>query len=174
MDAARFRTAAMWLGVIAAAILVFMVSWAIGSSVFRAAPAASVSPVTTPVDTAPDEPATPATGPTRPGPGLPSINLPSPEDVAREAALRAGIAGVDAALATLPTDTPDGERTSAALKKAWAAASEDLLADKKPRQALEKFRDQVDKQRDDGNLRLWEAEAVKLALSAVEALVPAA
>ena len=60
------------------------------------------------------------------------------------------------------------------MKKAWAAASEDLLADKKPRQALEKFRDQVDKQRDDGNLRLWEAEAVKLALSAVEALVPAA
>ena len=174
VDAARFRTAALWLGVIAAAILVFMVSWAIGSSVFRAAPAASASPVATPVDTAPDEPATPATGPTRPGPGLPSINLPSPEDVAREAALRAGIAGVDAALATLPTDTPDGERTSAALKKAWAAASEDLLADKKPRQALEKFRDQVDKQRDDGNLRLWEAEAVKLALSAVEALVPAA
>ena len=71
------------------------------------------------------------------------------QDVAREAALRAGIAGVDAALATLPTDTPDGERTSAALKKAWAAASEDLLADKKPRQALEKFRDQVDKQREE-------------------------
>ena len=46
VDAAPFKTAAMWIGVLVAALLVFMVSWAVGSTIFRAAPAADATPST--------------------------------------------------------------------------------------------------------------------------------
>ena len=179
MNAKPFRTAGLWIGVLVAAILVFMVSWAVGSTVFRAAsdplaspgPASGAEPGTAPTSTAPKTAPTTKAPTTKQPPSGPSITLPTLPS-AQDAALRAAIAGVDAALATLPTDTKDGERTASALKKSWAAASDDLLAGKKPQQALDKFRDQIDKQRDDGNLRLWEAEGIKLAVRAVQATLP--
>lgn len=169
VDDSRFRTAALWIGVLVAAILVFMVSWAVGSTIFRAAPAQSATPGTPSTqasEPAASDPAT-STPPSAWTPSLPS--LPSVED----AALRAAIAGVDAALGALPTDSKDAERTSAALKKAWSKASDDLLANKKPQQALDKFRDAVDGQREDGNLNRFEAEAIKLAVRGVQATLPA-
>lgn len=168
-----FRTAAMWIGVLVAAILVFMVSWAVGATVFKAMPAVSASPPTA-QSTDPNAPATdaPPARTTEPRSAPPRVTLPSAPDIAQEAALRAGIAGVDAALGALPTDTKEARRTSSTLKKSWAAASDDLRANKKPRQALEKFRSEVNSEREDGNLRLWEAEGIKLALAAVKAALP--
>lgn len=183
VDTSGFRTAAMWIGVLVAAFLVFMVSWAVGSTIFRGTPAVSAAPSsapaaeTQPAETQPAEP-DPAPEPaptsepaTRPAPSLPSITLPTIPS-AGDAALRAGIAGVDAALNALPTETKDAARTSAALQQAWARAKEDLLANKRPNQALDKFRDEIDKQRDKGTLNLLEAEGIKLALRAVQATLP--
>ena len=147
-----FRRAGLWLGVVIAAIVIFMVAWAAGSQVLRglqgtpaAAPTASAPAPTT-------RPSLPVTLPT----------LPTGEQVALQAALT----GVDAALAALP-DT----KASQALDKAWAAARADIEAGDSPAKAVESMRKEIARQRDKGDLNPLEAGALDLALSAVRAAI---
>ncbi|WP_165490145.1 serine/threonine-protein kinase [Propioniciclava sinopodophylli] len=173
-----FRTAALWLGVIIVAILVFMAAWAIGSQMFRgvaaatpasAVPGASAQPTRdAEPTTAPRRPTAPATEPpaSRPPVALPSLpitlpTLPSGEEVA----LRTALAGVDAALAALPADS----KAAKALTKAWESSRDDVADGIDPGAALDQMAEEIDKQREKGELNPLEAGAIRLALSAVRA-----
>ena len=172
-----FRTAALWLGVIIVAILVFMAAWAIGSQMFRgvaaatpasAVPGASAQPTRDAEPTTAPRTTAPATEPpaSRPPVALPSLpitlpTLPSGEEVA----LRTALAGVDAALAALPADS----KAAKALTKAWESSRDDVADGIDPGAALDQMAEEIDKQREKGELNPLEAGAIRLALSAVRA-----
>lgn len=182
-DPRRFRTAAAWIAVLIAAVLVFAIMWAIGNQVVApvaATPSASptsatrspsAKPTTTtvaPKTTAPKTTAPRTTAPTT------TPRTTSPVDqatsaigsAAKKAAIASAVKGVDAAFSALQgDDSPPVIK----LQQQWQSASADITAGKKPSQALEKFAGQVDDAESKGDLTFFEAQTLKFALSGVRA-----
>lgn len=151
----RFKRIALWLGVVIAALLLFAIAWAVGSSLFGGGATATPSPT-----------ATTDSSPIITLPTLPSISLPSVQDVA----LSTAISGVDLAI-----DTIDGSRSDAAqsakddLREQWEDSTRQISDGKSVSEALRAMRSEVDSAVDDGDITVVEAETIRLALRAVEA-----
>lgn len=177
-----FRTAAAWLGVLVAAVLVFAIAWAIGTQVVSPAVSATPSPAPTPTAKATSAQPTASSRPTSAKPTATRTTAPTkaptttPEpvgqvtsaigDAARKATLSASLRGVDAAFATIQGgDSPAINK----LQQQWESASADIEAGKKPSQALQKFSDRVDAASEGGDLTFLEAQTLKFALSGVRA-----
>lgn len=178
-DPNRFRKWAAWIGLLIAALLVFAIAWAIGSTVFHAgtatpSPSASSSrtsarPTATPTksSTKPSTAPTSKLDPTSP----PSINVPTIPEQARQAAVNAALQGVDMALGALPEGTATEAKTANQLRKEWSRTSQAILSGKKPAEALADFREEVDQKASDGEIDYLHAQGIRLALSAVEAAI---
>lgn len=168
----RFKRIALGLGVIIAALLLFAIAWAVGSSLFGGgatptpSPSASARATPTPTSATPSPTATTDSGPVITLPTLPSISLPSVQDVA----LATAISGVDLAI-----DTIDGSRSDAAqsakddLREQWEESTQQISDGMSVSEALRAMRSEVDSAVDDGDITVVEAETIRLALRAVEA-----
>ena len=147
-DERRFGAVFGRLTILILALLLFGVAWAIGTNVARSAPKAVA----------------PSVLGDRVGAGGGGFGLPSLDDLP----LLGAIAGVDAVLATLPTDTAEAEQAAKAIKTHWGDASDKIRAGESPARALTSFRKVIDDRVDSGEIGAVEATAVKVALAAVE------
>ncbi len=169
------RTAGLWLGVLIAAILVFMLSWAAGTQIFRGTPAAPGATSAPPAASEPAEPAASAQPDPEPEPeperteeppadSAPPITLPT-LPTGEEVALQAALAGVDAALGALNPES----KASQALTKAWESVRDDVAAGEDPGKAVDKMGEEITKQEEKGEIGPIQATALRVALSAVRA-----
>lgn len=160
----RFRKAALGLGVLIAAILVFMVASALGTQLLRGlqgTPAPSATPVAGQPATSPNPTAAPRTTAPRTTTPTKRPTLPSGEEIALQAALK----GMDSAIAALPSDA----KSTKALTRAWAEARKDIQKGSDAGDAVDTMRREIAKQREKGDLNRFQAAALELALSAVHA-----
>lgn len=176
VDTRRLRTAALWLGLLIAALLVFAVSWAIGSQVFQAvqatpSPAASGAnpsrePSPEPTSTRPST--TPTSPPSNGDPGsLPSFDLPTGSS---EVGLAAALTGVDAALSVAEgLGGPESADAIADLKKRWADESDKIADGNNPGQRVDNFADRVGRAREKGDLNRLQYETIRASLDLVRA-----
>lgn len=147
-DERRFGAVFGRLTILILALLLFGVAWAVGTNVARSAPKATL----------------PSILGDRVGIGGGGFGLPSMDDLP----LLGAIAGVDAVLATLPTDTAEAEQAAKAIKTHWGEASDKIRAGESPARALTSFRKVIDDRADSGELGVAEATALRVALAAVE------
>ncbi len=185
VETGRYKRAASWLALVIVALLVFAVAWAVGSSLLGGALAGSTpsptgQPTSAPPTTQPttEPPATtPATQGTAGTPGitlptitlpteLPSVSFPSVQDVGLEAAL----SGVDLAIEAIDGGrSEEAQGVKDALMDQWDDARQQVRDGERTTQALQKMRKEVDKAAEHGSITIIEAEAIRLALRAVEA-----
>lgn len=147
-DERRFGAVFGRLTILILALLLFGVAWAIGTNVARSAPRAVA----------------PSVLGDRVGVGGGGFGLPSMDDLP----LLGAIAGVDAVLATLPTDTAEAEQAAKAIKEYWGDASDKIRAGENAARTLTGFRKVIDDRADSGEIGVAEAAALRVALAAVE------
>ncbi len=150
-DQRRFGALFGRVSILILALLLFGVAWAVGTNVSRSAPKAALPSILGD-----------RVGVSGGGLGLPGLgDLP----------LLGAIAGVDAVLATLPTDTAEAEQAAKAIKKQWGDASDKIRAGESPARALTGFRAVIDDGLEGGEIGVAEATAIRVALAAVEGVL---
>ena len=113
---------------------------------------------------------TPSKAPTLPGIQLPTISLPTLPS-AGEAALKAAVGGVGAALDAWSPNDQTGIKTKDTLVKHWATASEDILAGNDAQQALDDYADEVRAAHDKGRIPEGTYFTLNVAIQTVDLLV---
>ena len=162
-----FRKAALWVGLLIAALLVFTVTWAMGSTLVRGIGTGAATPASTstPRTTTPTK--APTTAPATKSPVQTTPALPTS---AKDAGLKAAVAGVGLAIGTIDTGRDDAASKAATqLRAHWAATRDDVLAGNNAAKRVELFRADVERQRKSGAITVLETETIKVALSGVEA-----
>ena len=162
-----FRKAALWVGLLIAALLVFTVTWAMGSTLVRGIGTGAATPASTstPRTTTPTK--APTTAPATKSPVQTTPALPTS---AKDAGLKAAVAGVGLAIGTIDTGRDDAASKAATqLRAHWAATRDDVLAGNNAAKRVELFRADVERQRKSGAITVLESETIKVALSGVEA-----
>lgn len=173
VGARRFKRAAAWIAVIIVAILVLMIGWAFGRTLFvglgtgataSPAPAASASPSPRSTPSGWQLPSVPL-----PTITMPEVTMPSIPGL-DQAGLRTAVAGVDAALNLINTDrSTEAARAASDLKDSWSDASADILAGNRAQRALASFADEVSDEAADGSITWLEEQTINAALQAVRA-----